>query len=133
MYTLVLFIGIAFLISYIDIKSSIIPDKIMIPAIAFMIILKYFDNSLSINDLIAISIVFIIFVIPIALNMAFGGGDIRFGVFCALFLGLAQIGYFVIFAGLVHLAVLFILKRQSFGFAPAMSLATLLAYGIGNL
>ena len=133
MYILVLFISIAFVISYIDIKSSLIPDKIMFPAIISMIILKYLENSLSIDDLIAISIIFIIFVIPIALDMAFGGGDIRFGVFCALFLGLAQIGYFVIFAGLVHLMILFILKRKSFGFAPAMSLATLIAYGIGNL
>jgi len=133
MYILVLFIGVAFVISYIDIKSSLIPDKIMFPAIAGMIVLKYLYNSLSINDLIAVSIIFIIFVIPIALNLAFGGGDIRFGVFCALFLGLAQIGYFVIFAGLLHLIILFILKRKSFGFAPAMSLATLLAYGIGSL
>ena len=133
MYTLVLFISIAFIISYIDIKSSLIPDKVMFPAIMGMLILKYFDDSLSINDLIAVSIIFIIFVIPIALDMAFGGGDIRFGVFCALFLGLAQIGYFVIFAGLVHLMILFILKRKSFGFAPAMSLAALMAYGIGSL
>ena len=133
MYILVLFIGVAFVISYIDIKSSLIPDKIMFPTIAGMIVLKYLYNSLSINDLIAVSIIFIIFVIPIALNLAFGGGDIRFGVFCALFLGLAQIGYFVIFAGLLHLIILFILKRKSFGFAPAMSLATLLAYGIGSL
>jgi len=133
MYTLVLFIGIAFVISYIDIKSSIIPDKIMLPAILAMLILKYFDSSLSLDDLIAVSIIFIIFVIPIALDMAFGGGDIRFGVFCALFLGLAQIGYFVIFAGLAHLTILFFLKRKSFGFAPAMSFATLVAYGIGNI
>jgi len=133
MYTLVLFIGVAFVISYIDIKSSLIPDKIMFPAIVGMIVLKYLDNSLSINNLIAVSIIFIIFVIPIVLDLAFGGGDIRFGVFCALFLGLAQIGYFVIFAGLLHLIILFILKRKSFGFAPAMSLATLLAYGIGSL
>jgi len=133
MYTLVLFISIAFIISYIDIKSEIIPDKIMFPSIGAMIILKYFDDSLSINDLISITIIFIIFVIPIALNMAFGGGDIRFGVFCALFLGLAQIGYFVIFAGLAHLTILFFLKRKSFGFAPAMSLATLIAYVIGTL
>ena len=133
MYTLVLFISVAFIISYIDIKSSLIPDKIMFPAILAMFILKYFENSLSINDLIAISIIFIIFVVPIALNLAFGGGDIRFGVFCALFLGLAQIGYFVIFAGLLHLMILFILRRKSFGFAPAMSLATLLAYSIGSL
>lgn len=133
MYILVLFISIALVISYIDIKKSMIPDKIIFPAIVGMLILKYIDDSLSLNDLIAVTLIFTIFVIPIALNMAFGGGDIRFGVFCALFLGLAQIGYFVIFAGLVHLIILFLLKRKSFGFAPAMSIATLMVYSIGSL
>ena len=133
MFILVLFISVAFIISYIDIKSSIIPDKIILPAIFGLIILKYLDSSLCINDFIAVIIIFIIFVIPIALNMAFGGGDIRFGVFCALFLGLAQIGYFVIFAGLLHLMILFALKKDSFGFAPAMSLSALIVYGLGSI
>ncbi len=133
MFSLVLFISIALIISYIDIKSSLIPDKIIIPAIFALIILKYFDNTLHVEHFIAIAIIFILFVIPIALNMAFGGGDIRFGVFSALFVGLAQLGYFVIFAGLMHLMILFLLKRESFGFAPAMSLGALMAYAIGVL
>ncbi len=133
MFSLVLFISIAFIISYVDIKSSLIPDKIIIPAIFALIILKYLEDSLHVENFIAVVIIFIIFVIPIALNMAFGGGDIRFGVFCALFLGLAQIGWFVMFAGLLHVVILFLLKRKSFGFAPAMSVSALIAYSIGIL
>ena len=133
MYSLVLFISVAFVISYIDIKSSLIPDKIIIPAFLALIVLKYFENTLHVEHFIAMAIIFILFVIPIALNMAFGGGDIRFGVFCALFLGLAQIGWFVMFAGLLHVAILFLLKRESFGFAPAMSVSALIAYSIGIL
>ena len=131
--TTLFFIIIAFLISYIDAKNGVIPDKIILPAIVALIVLKYFDNVLSTYDFIAAAIVFVLFIIPIALNMAFGGGDLRFGVFCALFVGLNSVGYFILFAGVIHLFLLFLVKKKSFGFAPAMSVAALLSHFIGSL
>jgi len=83
--------------------------------------------------LAAVALVLIIFLVPIVLNMAFGGGDLRFGAFCALFLGLNAVGYFIMFAGVIHLLILILLKRKSFGFAPAMSIAALLSYFIGQM
>jgi hypothetical protein len=56
---------------------------------------------------------------------------LRFGVFCALFLGLTPIGWFVMLSGALHVTLLLILKKKSFGFAPAMSLAAILSYFIG--
>jgi len=132
MITLVFFIIVSVVISYIDIKRALILDKIMFPSIAILILLKYFDGSLSLFDLYAVLIVLTIFMVPIMLNMAFGGGDLRFGVFVALFLGLQSIGLFVMFAGLLHLLLLAILKKKSFGFAPAMSIGAILAYIIGS-
>ena len=131
--TTAFFIIIALIISYIDAKKGLIPDKIILPAIAILIVLKYFDNVLSIYDFIAAGIVLVLFVIPIALNMAFGGGDLRFGVFCALYVGLNSVGYFILLAGVIHLLFLLLLKKRSFGFAPAMSIAALLSYSIGSL
>ena len=131
MQILIFFIIIALIISYVDIKEGLILDKIILPSFAVLVLLKYFENSLSIHDLIAVAIVLIVFLIPIVLNMAFGGGDLRFGAFCALFLGLESIGPFIIIAGLAHLIVLFALRKQSFAFAPAMSIAALGAYFIG--
>ena len=133
MFSLLFFVTIAGIISYIDIKKGLILDKIMFPSFMVLLLIKYLDDSLSIQDLIAIVVVLIIFVIPILLNMAFGGGDLRFGVFCALFLGLAPIGYFIMFAGLVHVVLLTIIKKTSFPFAPAMSIAAIGAYMVGNL
>ena len=60
MFLLVLFMSVALVISYIDIKSSLIPDKIIIPAILGLIVLKYLESSLSIDDFIAVIIIFII-------------------------------------------------------------------------
>ena len=133
MIALLFFITIALVISYIDIKEGLILDKIMFPSILVLSLVKYFENSLDLNSLIAGIIILVIFIVPILLNMAFGGGDLRFGFFTALFLGLEPLGYFIIFSGLIHLLILTVLKKKSFAFAPAMSLGALVAYTIGIL
>jgi len=130
---LIYFIIIALIISYIDSKKRIIPDKIIIPAFIGLLLLKGLDSGLSLNDAIAVGLVLIIFLIPIVLNMAFGGGDLRFGAFCALFIGLEGLGYFILFSGVLHLILLAILKKKSYGFAPAMSLAAILSYALGKI
>ena len=128
---LTFFILIAIIISAIDIKKSIIPDKIILPAFALLLILKHFLQTLSLYDLYATLLTLGVFLIPLALNMAFGGGDLRFGAFCAVFVSLESVGYFLLLSGLLHLLLLLIVKKKSFPFAPAMSLAALGAYGLG--
>jgi len=103
----------------------------MLPAFVILIFLKWFDSSLVLQDGVAVILVLFIFLIPIILNMAFGGGDLRFGAFCALFLGLNAVGWFIMLAGVLHLTILGLVKNSSFGFAPAMSLAAILSYFIG--
>ena len=133
MLILIYFIIVSVVVSYIDIKKSLILDVIIVPAILGLLALKWLDGSLLLSDLISVSIVLVIFVIPIVLNMAFGGGDLRFGAFSALFVGLESVGFFIMFAGVIHIIILSLLKKKSFGFAPAMSLSALLAYSIGKL
>lgn len=127
------FIFVAFIISYIDALKGLIPDKIVVPAIAILLLMKFYFNVLHIYDFIAVAIVLIIFIIPIFFNMNFGGGDLRFGAFCALFLGLPLIGWFILLSGVCHLLLLAALKRESFGFAPAMSVAAVASYMVGSI
>ena len=131
MLSLIFFLAISGVVSYIDIKKGLILDKIMFPSILVLVLLKYLDNSLSMYDFLAVVIVLTIFVIPIILNMAFGGGDLRFGAFCALFVGLLPLGYFIMLSGLFHVVLLKVLNKKSFAFAPAMSAGALGAYLIG--
>ena len=124
---------ISTVVSYIDAKKSVIPDKIILPAIFVLGAIKALENSLSAYDMLAVLIVLVIFIVPVFLNMEFGGGDLRFGAFCALFLGLPLIGWFVLLSGLLQVALLVLLRKKSFGFAPAMSAAALASYLIGQL
>jgi prepilin signal peptidase PulO-like enzyme (type II secretory pathway) len=129
--SLLFFIIVSGVISYIDIKKGLILDTIMFPSFFILLALKYLENSLSTYDFIAVMIILVIFIIPIILNFSFGGGDLRFGAFCALFVGLAPLGYFVIFSGVTHLLILTVLRKKSFAFAPAMTVGAITAYLIG--
>jgi hypothetical protein len=120
-------------ISYIDIKKGLILDTIILPSFPVLVLIKYLDSSLVMEDLLSVALLLFIFVVPIALKMAFGGGDLRFGAFCSLFVGLEGVGYFILLSGLLHLLLLLILQKKSFAFAPAMSLAALGSFTIGVL
>lgn len=130
MIILVIFIISSAFISWIDAKRSVIPDSIVLPSIIVLMLLKYSEGSLQLTDFAAMAITVIVFMVPIVLNMNFGGGDLRFGAFCALFVGLAPLGYFIASAGILHLGIMGLLRKREFGFAPAMSIAALIAYGV---
>ena len=128
MATLSFFIFIGVIISLIDWKYQVIPDVVILPAIFLITFIKLFEDSLKTTDFIASGIVLTLFLIPILLNLEFGGGDLRFGVFSAMLVGLEGLGYFIAVSGLLHLILLRLKKRKSFGFAPAMSLAAIGVY-----
>ena len=130
---LLYFIIFAAILSYIDYKKQVIPDIISLPAIGGMVVLKWYVGTLDVTDLIAVGIVLVVFIVPIVFGMVFGGGDIRFGVLCALFLGLKPLGIFIALAGVVHLMLLMVLRKKSFAFAPAMSIAAVSAYMVSSL
>lgn len=120
---------VSILISWIDARTSLIPDKFILPAIVLLGFIMAIEGHLNSNHILAVILVIVIFLIPIVLNLPFGGGDVRFGAFCALFLGLESLGYFIALAGIVHLIIMRLLHKNEFGFAPAMSIASLVVYG----
>lgn len=132
MIILFIFIITSSFISWIDAKHAVIPDKIIFPALTLLLIIKWMDGNLHATDFIAVVIVLIVFTIPIIFNMNFGGGDLRFGAFCALFIGLAPLGYFIVSSGIMHLIIMGVLRKREFGFAPAMSIAALVVYWMSH-
>lgn len=132
MIVLFIFIITSAFVSWIDAKHAVIPDKIIFPALTLLLIIKWMDGNLHATDFIAVVIVLIVFTIPIIFKMNFGGGDLRFGAFCALFIGLVPLGYFIVSSGIMHLIIMGALRKREFGFAPAMSIAALVAYGVSH-
>lgn len=114
----------------VDWKIERIPDQIILPAILMMMVFLFSQGRLDSQHMMAAIIIMVLFAIPVVLGLGFGGGDVRYGVFCALLTGLPGIGWFVLTAALTHLALLLTFRRTQAGFAPAMSVGALVAYGV---
>lgn len=102
----------------------------MLPAITVLGIFLALEGTLAWETAVAVLIVVMVFVIPIVIGLALGGGDIRFGAFASMLVGLEGIGYFIAFAGLAHLVIAAVGRKKVFPFAPAMSIAAMAAYGV---
>ncbi len=123
---LVIYIVFSIPILYHDIRYQNIPDKYSISAIILIFIsMIYFEYNI-INALIAAVFIFTVFLIPIIFGMDFGGGDIRYGVLSAFVVGFPDIAYWLVLSCVLHLIILLIIRKQIFGFAPAMFIATIL-------
>ena len=127
-YELIIFIIVGFYVSVYDIKYKIIPDYIILPSIAILLIFKFLNSSLAITHLYSILFIITIFVLPIVLGFRFGGGDIRFGIFSSILLGFPNIAWFILLSASLHLLILLILKKKEYPFAPSMFLATIVVY-----
>jgi len=123
-----MYIIIGFYITIHDIKHKIIPDVVILPSIIFLIFLRFLDGSINLEYLYAIMFIVTVFVFPILLNLRFGGGDIRFGIFSAILLSFPNIVWFIIISSLFHLLVLLILKKKEYPFAPSMFMASIVVY-----
>jgi len=123
-----MYIIIGFYITIYDIKHRVIPDIIILPSIIFLIFLRFLDETINLEYLYAIIFIITVFVFPILLNLRFGGGDIRFGIFSAILLGFPDIVWFIVISSLLHLLILLILKKKEYPFAPSMFMASIVVY-----
>lgn len=125
---LLFYLLVALIVSIIDFQKETIPDSVMLPSIFALAIYRYYFDSLDFDIFYAIATTIFIFLIPLILNMNFGGGDLRFGIFSAIFLSFPDVVLFVLFSGVFQIVILLILRKKSCGFAPAMSLSGVLCY-----
>jgi len=126
--TLVFFIIVSLIVSIVDVNKEEIPDILMLPSIFILAVYKYYMGIFEIEIIYATGFIIFIFILPIALNMQFGGGDIRFGIFSAVFLSFPNIILFVLLSGILHLVFLLTVRKNRAGFAPAMSIAAVVCY-----
>lgn len=124
---LIFFITVSLVFIYYDIRYREVPDKIILPAIVVGILIIWNIGSYSMKDLFfTASIVFLVFIILLATPFPFGGGDLRYAVFCVPLIGMDGLGWFIFLSGLFHLVFLLGVKRSTYAFVPAMFISALL-------
>jgi|GEM_PF-2380587 len=128
----IFFIICGLVLSVVDFKKQIIPDVIILPSIVILAILKYNETLNYSNFILATLVVIVTFSVLLYFFQDFGGGDIRFGILCSIFLGFPNIFIFFILAGAIHLILLIAFSKRVMGFAPTMFLAAIITKKIAT-
>jgi len=119
-------------IAFIDYRKHIIPDSLSLPSIFILLCIKFYEQGGIVSELYAVATILTVFLILLYFFSDFGGGDLRFGALCAIFLGFHDIFIFFIIVGVSHVLLLLLLRTRVMGFAPSMFGAAILTkiYGV---
>ena len=131
MFTIIFYIFSAFL-SYTDFKKFLVPNNILITMSIMMLIFGLLESKIYISS-IGLSLAVLLFFIAVMLinpRMILGGGDIKYMMVVALFLGIKPFALFLVITGLLQtFALLYmqkIRKRKIAPMVPMMFLAVII-------
>lgn len=131
MFTIVFYIFSSFL-SYLDCKKFLIPNNILLAMILMLLIFGTLESKIYISSIVLSLLVLLFFIIVLLFNRTqiLGGGDIKYMMVIALYLGLKPFAVFLVITGLVQTMSLVykqvFLKRRVAPMAPAMFISVLI-------
>lgn len=126
-------ISVFIVISLIDIKHKIIPDRLNAMILVIAVICMFYDKTLIINKLIGFGIGLGLFLLISITTNAMGGGDIKFIAVLGLMFGIKGI-MFIIFVSFIISAIISIIliilkiknKKDEIPFGPFISLSAMI-------
>lgn len=112
MFTIIFYIFSAFL-SYTDFKKFLVPNNILITMSAMLLIFGTLESKIYISSIVLSLMVLFFFIIIMLLNrqMILGGGDIKYMMVIALFLGVKPFAVFLIVTGVLQTIVLLFMQK----------------------
>jgi leader peptidase (prepilin peptidase)/N-methyltransferase len=134
-----LFFGtILILISFIDIKNNIIPNKIVIPSIfiGLFLMILFFPNKIIESIIFSIGVFILFLLIYFVYPQGMGMGDVKLAALLGIFLGRDLITAIVLgfIFGAIYSIFLLISKNKRFKdripFAPFLSIGAIIAFFI---
>jgi leader peptidase (prepilin peptidase)/N-methyltransferase len=120
------------LLSYTDFKKFIVPNNILIAMSIMLIVFGIFESKIYISSIVLTLIVLLFFIAIILLKpqMILGGGDIKYMMVVAFYLGLQPFALFLVITGLLQsFALLYvqnIKKRKIAPMVPMMFLSVII-------
>lgn len=119
-------------LSYTDYKKFLVPNNIMITMAIMMLVFGLLESKIYLSS-IALMVVVLLFFVGIMLinrQMILGGGDIKYMMVVALYLGIKPFALFLVATGIFQtIALLYmqkIRKRKIAPMVPMMFLATII-------
>lgn len=131
MFIISFYIFSAFL-SFTDFKKFLVPNNLIITMTIMLLVFGFLESKLYISSII-LSFAVLLFFIALMLidrKMILGGGDIKYMMIVAFYLGLQSFALFLVFTGILQtLALLYMKKvrnRKIAPMVPMMFLSTII-------
>lgn len=100
-------------LSYSDCKSFTIPNILLLTMFFMMLIFGYFESKIVFSSIVLSLFVLVFFIIILLIKptMILGGGDIKYMMIVALYLGIFKFAFFLIITGILQTLFLLYKKR----------------------
>lgn len=131
MFVLSFYIFSSFL-SYSDCKKFVVPNITLIAMSIFLVIFGTIESKITLPSIILTLLVLMFFVIILILmpKMILGGGDIKYMIIIAFYLGLKPFALFLIISGLLQTILLLykqkLKKRRIAPMVPVMFISVII-------
>ncbi|UTJ06238.1 prepilin peptidase [Arcobacter roscoffensis] len=119
-------------LSYTDYKKYLVPNNILLTMAIMLLIFGFFESKIYISSIVLSLVVLLFFITLMLINrqMILGGGDIKYMMLVALFLGLKPFAVFLIITGLLQTIVLLFMqkvkKRRVAAMVPVMFISVII-------
>ena len=120
MFTIIFYI-FSLLLSYFDFKRFLVPNDIVISMSFMMIVFGFLNSNIYMSSIILCFVVLLFFIILLLINrhIILGGGDIKYMMIVALYLGVEPFALFLVVTGILQtITLLFIQKIKKRRIAP---------------
>lgn len=127
------------ILSYTDFKKFLVPNNILIAMALMLVTFGLFESKIYISSIILSFIVLLFFILLLLLkpNMILGGGDIKYMIIVAFYLGVQSFALFLVVTGILQtLALLYvqnIKKRRVAPMVPMMFLSVIIVESLTTL
>lgn len=122
----------SFVLSYTDYKKFLVPNNLLLSMSLMLIVFGFFESKIYISSIILSFLVLVFFIILLLLkpNMILGGGDIKYVIVVAFYLGIEAFALFLVITGILQTLTLLyiqnIKKRRIAPMVPIMFLSVMI-------
>lgn len=119
-------------LSYTDFKKFLVPNNLIITMFIMLFVFGFLESKLYISSIILSLSVLLFFIAIMLINrqIILGGGDIKYMMIVALYLGIQSFALFLVVTGLLQTLTLLytqkVKKRRIAPMVPIMFLSTIL-------
>jgi leader peptidase (prepilin peptidase) / N-methyltransferase len=129
---LIIFYIFSIFLSYTDYKKFLVPNNLILSMATMLLVFGFIESKIYISSIILSLLVLLFFIVIMLINrqIILGGGDIKYMMIVALYLGVQSFALFLVITGLLQtFAIIYVQnvkKRKIAPMVPMMLISTII-------